>query len=96
MACTPFHWAMQASIFAFLRHEQEYVGAEERWVCVLACAPQHVAAEFVAAVRDQLPCCHLVYVQRNTTPSQSATRHQLRAQCTPSSKLAPGTLLATS
>ena len=43
------------------------VGAEEHWVCILDCAPQHVAVHFVVAVWDQLPLCHLIYLQRHTT-----------------------------
>ena len=55
--CASCQWLIV--LFTSRDPTQEYVRAEEDWVCVLDCTPQHVAADVVAAVRDQLPHCHL-------------------------------------
>ena len=50
-----------------------------RCVCVLDCAPQHVAADFVPAVRDQLPCCHMVHMQSSTSFNQPLAISYMRS-----------------
>ena len=66
------HWATQSSLLAFLQQIQDHIWRTQQtqhvhWLCVLDCAPQHVAAAFAAADREQLPFADLVYVQRKTT-----------------------------
>ena len=48
-----------------LRHSSRV--QRQRTLSRVSTGTQHVAADFAPAMRDQLPCCHLVYVQCNTT-----------------------------
>ena len=64
---TPNHWASQETLFSFLAHVQEELGAEQPWLCMLDCAPIHIAAEFRDNVSLLLPNCHLCFIDAGAT-----------------------------
>eukprot|EP00971_Amphidinium_carterae_P156429 3100675-Amphidinium_carterae.1 len=55
------------------------IGVDRKWLAVLDCAPQHVAADFIGRVRLHLPNTKLAFIARGTTAwCQPLDTHYMR------------------